>query len=176
MKNLKIIAIIAAMSIGITASYAASDGALQLGGSGTSSTGEFTFTLNKADAVKISDMTDITINASGNATGDQSGADNVCYYATLDYTVDIETANNFKVKTGAGVGIPYSVTWSEQGSDNSFTTNTDNPRGRATNNTLQENCGGGTNAQIQVDILAADFDPASVGIYSDTVSVVIALQ
>jgi len=183
MKILKTVALISLISAGMTTAYAASDGALAVGGApGTNSTGTFDFTINRQDAVRITGMTDLTIDTSGTATGAQTLTDSVCYYATTsDYSVDINSANDFVLQSVSGDSMDYTVTWTDSvaGTNQTFNDNANTALSPVvSSNTTSEDCGGGANlnATIQVNVSAAQFNGQPVGSYTDTVSVVIALQ
>ena len=176
MKILKTIALISLVSAGMTTAYAANDGTLTSGGGGTTSKGDFLFSVIRQDAVQITEMTDITITTSGTATGSQSQSDGVCYYATTaGYTVDIDSTNNFSLISGSN-NMGYSIVWSDNGTDRTFATNTTNPSALPSQNTTDATCGGSTNATVEVRVIDTEFDGKPVGTYTDTVFVTIALQ
>ena len=158
--------------------YSATDGIIN----NVSSTGTFTIIATKQDAVLITKMTDISFTPTPLTVVDLVQSDTVCYLATTsNYYVDINgttgTGSNsgkFVLKNGS-VELPYSVSWTDNTTTQTFLPTT-NPIIFISNNTTESDCGGKpgqTNATIEVLINKTDYNNSPVGSYNDTVSVII---
>ena len=141
-----------------------------------SSQGDLIINLSIPNIVRISNLDDIDL---GTYAGvDVSGNDDVCVYrnVTGDYSItaastNTDAAGTFKLLHNDGVTdhyIAYSVDWTDGGGTTALTEGLQDTSmsGASTTSTT---CGGGTNHNVAVTVLATDADAATAtGAYSDT--------
>lgn len=164
---------------------AATDGLLNKGTGGTTSTGDFQIQAMKADGVRISLLSDFTIvdSSGGGAPTNINLSHDVCYYAsTASYAIKFTTVNNFNLhNTVLNKDIPYTLYWDDgkNGSnEGTFKANTDPTPVLASQNRNAETCGaiGNTNATIRVFIKKNDFNGPPRAFYTDKVTIIISTQ
>ena len=159
---------------------AASDGTL-----GLTSTGTLDITVTKGDMALITKLDDIalgTFSTWGVGDGNLTGNDDVCVFATTaNYIVTAESANSsgtdFRLSDSGGTNfITYTVTW-DDGPGGAFALSEGTASGPQVPHTEQD-CGGAlsTNATVAVSISEANMIAAASGIYSDTLTLLIAPQ
>jgi len=145
---------------------AATDGNL-----GVDSTGTSEVTLIKQDAVQITNVGDIDLGTHATLAGNQVVDDDVCVFnSTSSYEITFTSANGAFVLEDGANSIPYTVDWSSNGgaaADVTYNTAIGGNTGDATSLT----CGGGTNANFEVTVTAADFNAANPGNYTDTLTI-----
>ncbi len=153
MKNFKTILFASTLVISGTA-LAATDGTL-----GTNSIGESIVTIIKENAVQITDVGDIDLGSHATLTADAVGSDDVCIFSsTTNYNVTVDSANGgFNLMDGAAVSDGVAVT------------------GLAGDNTSLICAGtGGSNATFEVTVAVADYNAATPGTYTDTLTLTVA--
>lgn len=164
---------------------AATDGVLNKGLAGTSSTGNFQIHASKADGIRISLLSDFTIvdSTGGGSPTNINLYHDVCYYAsTSNYAIKFTTNNNFNLhNTVLNKNIPYTLYWDDgknSSNDATFTANTDPAQIVSSQNRNSETCGalGNTNATIHVYIKKTDFNGPPRAFYTDRVTIVISTQ
>ena len=164
--------LIATLSFATTAN--AADGQL-----GASSSGSSEVTVTKEDLVLITGVGDLDLGAYTSTAADLSLSDALCVYSsTSAYKLTVTSANasdSFQLEDVIGGStIPYALTWA----DSSGNPNTVEPSGTIGNlsgNQTSTSCSdsSGTNASFSVTVLAADFNNAPPGNYSDTLTLMI---
>jgi len=148
--------------------------AAQQGASGATSTGESSVSVTKQEVVMISDIADLDLGTMDNTSTDLLAFDEVCVFnTTANYQITATSSNSaFQLSDGGTGTIPYSVEWAD-----STGSPTPMSYGSAVSGLLGDqistNCGGGTNARFSVSVLAADFNNADPGTYSDTLTLMI---
>lgn len=171
------------MIIASNALAATMDGSLTVGNKGTlsfSSNGSFDINVTKGEAVQISDLDTLVISSPNGPPVDRTASDDVCYYATTaQYTIDMNSVNDYKIANG-GHTKPYQLRWDDgkNGTDFTFTANSNAAQTFASNNRTSVNCqaAGGTNAAITVFIAGHDYNGGPSGVYTDTVNIILKAQ
>ncbi|MFK7994153.1 MAG: hypothetical protein AB8B87_08440 [Granulosicoccus sp.] len=170
MKNLNKVILVTALSVvASAAAHAATQGTI-----GATSTGTSDVLLVKQNAVMITDVADLDLGTLNNTAVDLVASDDVCVFnSTSSYEVTVTSANAaFALSDGATGTIPYAVTWaSNGGAAAAVAYNTG--IGGLLGDQASTSCGGGTNATFAVSVLAADFNSADPGTYSDTLTLMI---
>lgn len=160
-------------ALGASLAYAASQGTL-----GTTSTGTIQINASKTSAVMISGLADITFPAS--STTPAPASQTACLYSTTgSYTIQATSGNaqglQFRLKDGGTDYIKYSTDWfnaTTGGTDTSL--NSGQTSGTISGaNTTSTNCGGGTNARVQITIDSTTFGSAPTGAYNDTLTLLV---
>lgn len=169
---------------------------------GPTSTGTVGISVTKPAQVQITGLTDMvvqnwTVTADpgepGDVTGNVALDSTACIYSTGlatttagDYTLTItgtNSATNFYLQdsatpagTGAAYQIPYTVKWNNAVGAGG-TAMTDNTSANFTlGDSISASCAdvGGTNAQVNVAILATDLAAAGVSTFTDTLTLLVA--
>ncbi len=161
-------AMIAALSSG--SALAASDGFLGLNSTGTS-----LLSITKGDQAQITGMADIAMPAWTAGSPAPAGSTSACVYTTTGaYQVTTSSANttgtNYRLFDGALDYIVYTVQWNDGSGAVAMTGST--VLTTQTGSTIL-GCGG-TNATIAVGITTPVMVAAPVGVYADTLTVLIA--
>ncbi len=170
MKNFKTILFASTLVISGTA-LAAQDGTL-----GTNSIGESIVTIIKQNAVQITDVGDIDLGSHATLTADAVGSDDVCVFSsTTNYNVTVDSANGgFNLMDGAAA-IPYSLTWASNGGAAASVSDGVAVTGLSGDNTSLICAGtGGSNATFEVTVAVADYNAATPGTYTDTLTLTVA--
>lgn len=174
-KTLKNIAIGGVLAASATAVYAANDGV-----AGPNSQGDLLITLNIADTVKISNLSDIILPAFSGT--DLQGASAACVYRNTgaDYSLiasgGIGGGGPFQLDDGGGTTIDYTVEW-DDGSGGGFAGVATGVPGNFTNAApADDDCGGGAsnNGNVRVTVAAADAVAAGAATYSGTLTLLVA--
>jgi hypothetical protein len=165
------------------------NGDLTTGNKGTASfnsQGSIDIDVTKGDAVQISNLNTIVMsNQNGFFFGIfKTASDDVCYYATtVQYSVDMNTDNNFKLinTVNPSKTMAYQLRWDDgkNGSyEKTFNANNNVAYVSASNNKTSATCQatGGTNATIQVLVLDLTFNTQVAGLYVDTVHITLKAQ
>ena len=162
--------LIAALSVATTAN--AVDGTL-----GASSTGSSEVTVTKENLVQITGVDDLDLGAYTSTATNLSLSDALCVYSsTAAYKLTVTSANNsFQLEdVSSSSVIPYDLTWADSSGAISPV-----EHGNIINNLLgsqtDTSCSdrSGTNATFTVSVVAADFNGADPGTYSDTLTLMI---
>ncbi|MCP4702156.1 MAG: hypothetical protein GY862_35640 [Gammaproteobacteria bacterium] len=162
--------------------YAASDGAL-----GLTSTGTSDLNLTKGDGVQISQINDITWGPYAStyvAVANEDQTDDVCIYSSAAgglYDVTLSGvnwfSNQYRLHDGAGAYINYQIRWDQTGANTAISTQTleDNSGGGYVGDNVNPNCGGlaATNVRILYRITLGNLNAAAVGVYTDTLTMLI---
>jgi len=154
--------------------YAATQGIL-----GATSFGTSLITAGKANAVRITGITDLTF--PNTATVPTPLSDSVCVYATAgSYTIRASSGNAvagvFNLKSTGAALIKYAVGWANLGTGGTataLTSGTASPSQTGASTTAQD-CGGTTTARFEVTVDAVTFDAAPAGAYTDTLTLMVA--
>lgn len=158
-----------------TGAHAATDGT-----AGISSTGDLDVSLNKADFVRITNLTDINFGTVATTPSKQSI--DVCIYSTTgSYTITPSSGNasgaDFRMANGGLTSfITYDVEWNNAASGTSGTS-LDHSTTSSTftgANTSSETCGGGANSRLFINVDNTSFSAAPVSAYTDTLTLVVA--
>lgn len=149
-----------------------------------SSTGKFDIILRNDVQMRLFALVDVTFNTASATTGDLTGFTPSCVDSNVErYEVSLASDHNFTLEpSGAGPAdeIPYLLTYSQKGgaADQVWGAGQlvsgavagdfkrDGPIGGNT-------CDAALDSRITVDIKEADYKGKSVGVYSDTVTVVV---
>lgn len=154
------------------------------GSSGTAtSTANFTVTITIANAVQISNLSNINLGTWGGGA-DKTAEGSFCVYsntAGASYTISVTSPNQdvssnfFLANAGATTTIPYTLQFTDNVSAPTGTTVGATPiSGVGDNNT--PGCGSVNNAKLIVTILATDMQTAPTDSYGDTVTLVVVPQ
>lgn len=143
---------------------AATDGSL-----GLTSVGESVVTIIKDNAVQITNVNDIDLGQHATLAADLAVGDDVCVFSsTSGYNVTITaTGNTFALDSGSDT-IPFTLEW-----NGAAVTHGTQMTG-LTGDNVSLNCGASTNANFEVTVLAADFNAAPPGTYTNTLSLTVA--
>lgn len=156
---------------------AATDGA-----TGSTSSGNIEVRVTKGDEVRISNLQDVDFGAV-NSTPANKFIDFCIYSTTGSYDVtptsNYGSGNQFQMaNAGATEYIEYDLQWNNAatgtsgvGLNNAVTSNT-----FTTPNTTQNDCGGGVNTRMFVEVNNQDFNAATSGTYTDVLTIVITPQ
>ena len=167
-RTLATAAMVAALSAG--SALAASDGLLGLNSTGTS-----LLSITKGDQAQITGIADIAMPAWTTGSPAPAGSTTACVFTTTGaYQVTTSSANttgtNYRLFDGALNYIVYTVQWNDGGGAVAMTGST-----TLTSQTGSTILGcGGTNATVAVDITNPVMIAAPVGVYADTLTVLIA--
>jgi spore coat protein U-like protein len=156
---------------------AATDGTV-----GTSSTGDLDISMTKGDEVRISNLSNINFGSNNNTPAGQT-LDVCIYSSTGSYDITATSSNGngttFRLANGgASSFIEYDVQWNNTASGNNGTDlNNAVTSGVFTGaNTTQNDCGGGVNSRLFVDVVNSSFNAAPSDNYTDTLTLVITPQ
>lgn len=168
MKNVNKVILVAALCVSASA-QAAQDGTL-----GATSAGESIVTVIKDNAVMITDVADLDLGTLSSTATDLVAFDDVCVFnSTATYEIAVtSTSAAFELSDGLAGTIPYALTWADDSAVPSALTYGTTSAGLIGDRT-STNCGGGTNATFTVSVLAADFNNAAPGTYTDTLTLTI---
>lgn len=166
MKTFKL-AVLASSLVASGSLMAATQGDLDVTSEGSS-----IVTIIKENAVQITDVNDLDLGTSAFLSADASADDDVCVFnSTASYQVTVSSANGMNLVDGTEA-IPYAVEWSANGgaavsvSDGVAITGLVGDQASPT-------CGGGTNANFSATVVAADFNAAAPGTYTDTLTLLV---
>ena len=167
------IALASALAGAAAGALAASDGSL-----GADSTGTLGLSLDIADRVQITGLSDIAL-GTYSGSGDLTGSASFCVYrnGTGLYDLKASSANEDGVvfrAIGGGEFIPYAVkvdadTDASDGVAVDSGTAETGLQGHAT----ATDCGGSDNAAVQVSFAEADLQAASTSAYADTITLLV---
>ena len=140
---------------------------------GFTSTGTVDIFLGVTDEVQISGLSDINLAFTG---VDETGSTTACVYrnGTGLYTVTASgngTANAFTLTDGSNT-VPYSVSFTDATDTQSLPLGV--PVARTGADDVDNTCGGGSNASINVTVLAADAAGLPAATYGGTVTLLVA--
>ncbi len=176
-RNLRKLGLALAMAAMVTlaagTALAATDGVL-----GLSSAGTTIVSITKGDQALITGMLDIALAPWTTGQPAPAGATSACVFTTTGlYQVTTSSANttgvDYRLFDGVGGFIVYTVDWNDGIiGPQAMTGGTALPT-QAGDAALQD-CGGATPATVSVDITAGEMNGATVGVYADTLTVVIA--
>lgn len=169
MKNFnKAILVAAVLGMSATA-QAATDGTI-----GTTSTGTSDVMVVKENAVMITDVGDLDLGIMNSTAADLVAFDDVCVFnSTANYQITVTTSNtSFELSDGGTGAIPYALTWADDGGIPGSVVYGTTVTGLVGDRT-SPSCGGGTNARFTVSVLAADFNSAAPGTYTDTLTLMV---
>ncbi|WP_034833183.1 hypothetical protein [Endozoicomonas numazuensis] len=150
-----------------------------------SSRGDFEITLRNEVQMKLFQLTDVDlVNTDSGATpGDLTGVTQSCVDSNVArYEVKLESSNAFKLQAGSGPAlgeIPYKLTYSQTGATDQIWGVGGQASGVTAGSFAKDGdigggaCSGALNTKITVDILEADYKDKDVGVYADTVTVVV---
>jgi len=176
-RNLRKLGLALAMTAMVTlaagTALAATDGLL-----GLNSTGTTIVSITKGDQALITGMADIALAPWTTGQPAPAGAAMSCVYTTTgQYQVTTSSANasgvDYRLYDG-GVGYAvYTVEWNDGVLGPQGMTQGTAMVGQTGEAALQD-CGGATPATVSVDITIGEMNGAPVGVYTDTLTVVIA--
>ena len=147
------------------------------GSVGGTSTGSVDINVTVDDAVRISGLSDLTATFDG--VNDVVENSTACIYrnATGLYAVtatgDIGVSNTFIIDDAVNPAIPYTVTWND-GSGPTAMTSTVQLTGQTGADTTLSDCGGGSNATVEVTVDAAALLAAPTSVYTGTLTLEVA--
>jgi spore coat protein U-like protein len=146
--------------------------AAEQGTLGLTSEGESIVTIIKQNAVQITDVADLDLGTQAFLTADATDNDDVCVFnSTASYQITVSSANGLNLMDGAEA-IPYSVEWSANGGAAVTVVDGDPITGLVGDQTSLD-CNGGTNANFSATVVAADFNAAAPGTYTDTLTLLV---
>jgi len=163
--------------------YAFSDG-----DPGETSTGTSDISVTIPNLVRISGMADITATYTGAAGGVDENFD-LCVYSNMDtggagsYSVRMTStspwggaqADEFVISNAANTAeVEYAVEWNNQAGTGGSSVDYDDPLTGQTGWSNATDCGGTDNANIRVQMTQADLLAVLPGVYTSTLTVVIA--
>lgn len=129
----------------------------------------------RAQQVRISGFTNISLGP-WNGSGDLTAENNLCIYnsATADYRVRARGsgAGNAFHLSGVGGDVDYGVRF-KQSTGSYVTLTADVFQDFTDANTSSDNCGGLTNASLEVSVSSDDLSAAAAGSYSGTLTVLL---
>lgn len=170
MKKITFLSLMLASSV----SFAAIDGT-----PGGTSQGQLDVNLNKGNEVRISNLTDVNFGGQTSAPADKFI--DVCLYSTtgsydITATSNYGSGNTFRLaNAGATNFINYDLEWNDQAlgtAGQDLQNGTTSPKFNNAN-TSQNDCGGGVNSRLFVEISGGSFNNAPAGSYSDTLTLVV---
>jgi hypothetical protein len=172
-KTFKNIAIGGVLAASATAVYAANDGV-----AGGTSEGDLLITLNIADTVKISNLSDIVLPAFSGV--DLQGTSAACVYRNTgaDYTLTasggVGGGGPFQLDDGAATTIDYAVEWNDGSGFAGVATGV--PSNFTNAAAADDDCGGGAanNGNVRVTVAAADAVAAGAAAYTGTLTLLVA--
>jgi len=152
---------------------AASDGVL-----GLNSTGTTDISITKGDQAMITGMADIALAAWTTSDPAPAGTATACVYTTTGlYQVTTSSLNaagvDYRLFDGGTDYVVYTVEWNDGVAGLQAMTQGTAMVGQV-GDAAQQNCGGATPATVSVDITVGEINGAPVGVYTDTLTVVIA--
>lgn len=172
----KLLGISALVTAGLTISvgaFAATQGTV-----GATSTGDLDITVTINDGVRISNLTDVVTTFDG--TNDIADTQSVCVYrngtglyaitATGDGGVG---GNEFIIDTVAADELDYTVQWNDGTGAVGMTSGTQ-LTGQQNADVADPNCAGGDTANLTIGVLASDMVAAPSGVYTGTLTLVVA--
>lgn len=168
---LKKVAVGGALVALTTGAYAANDGTL-----GATSSGDFDISLTVNGAVKISNLSDMTLPAFSGA--DVSNVQTACVYSNSTggaYNVTASATGAAFNLSGTGGSIAYTVEY-DDGSPSGFVSLTHgNLASMANASGTDDDCGGtGSNATVRVNVAATDASAVPQGSYTSTLTLLVA--
>ncbi|WOG28932.1 hypothetical protein [Endozoicomonas sp. 8E] len=178
----KKVAVALALSAGLASSgLQAADN--PTGPTANSSTGNFDIVLRNDVQVKLFGLDDVTFDTDSGTTGDLSGSTPSCVDSNVErYEVSLVSSNDFKLIAGSGPAsgdIPYLLTYSQNLATDQIWGDSNLSSGDAAGDFARDGTIGGDtcsvalDSKITVDILESDYTGKDVGVYSDTVTVVV---
>lgn len=151
----------------------------------SSSTGDFDITLRNEVQMQLFELTDVNLeNTDTGATpGDLTGSTKSCVDSNVDnYEVTLVSSNSFNLQAGSGPAsglIPYKLTYSQVGATDQVWGVGGEASGVTAGDFAKDGdindkaCNVALDTKITVDILEADYKDQDVGVYTDTVTVVV---
>ncbi len=164
------------LTFGSVSTYAATQGTL-----GGNSTGSIDITASKGEQAQITELNDIALGNWKTGDPDLIGNDDICVYSSTGaYSVTVtstngDSVNKFVLKDGVSE-INYNVSWDTDTQGVVGLTEGTVRTGRngdATSVTCANALNGSTNATLAISIPAATMAAATVGSYSDTLTILI---
>ena len=157
-------------------SFAATQGTL-----GTTSTGDVVISLTIPGLVQISGLSDIALTPIDTSV-DASGSTTACIYSNSStpggYTINATSGNGGAgsfITVNGGNNLAYTATW-DDGSGGGPTALTSGTTliGQTNADQTSTNCSGGSNATFAINFTAANMQAVPQGVYTDTVTLVVA--
>lgn len=175
LKKLQLALVASAIAVMGSSVHAATDGNLD-----TTSTGTSVVTIIKDNAVQITGVADLNMNTHSTLATDMVMGDDVCVFSsTSGYDVTVTSSTGAFQLNGATAGsIPFSLSWTDTTpavpAAIALAHGTTTASMSGDNTSL--NCGGGTNANFEATVAAADFNAAAPDTYSATIQIVVSPQ
>ena len=177
LKNLVNVTALLFMVSAANFSQAATDGT-----AGNTSTGNLDINLTKGNEVRISNLQDV--NFGGNNSAPSQQFIDVCVYSTTgSYRITASSAsgtgNTFRMaNSGSTQFITYDLDYNDEalGTSGADLNNSSLSSVFTGADQVNDDCGGGVNGRLFVQVSGSSFNQASSGSYSDTLTLVVSPQ